>query len=194
MDFSIITSIIQAVTALLGLLSHLTNVPIELKNQAVRVANEAMETVSRNLQVMPSSTAPAPSPATSAPAASAPAFSPATSTRAIAYNVVSNEPGPAITKILFDPDPLTLSAEKVAFWLWIQDPDGVADAKAVFDTNNTSSTIVLKLADGTTKNGVWSGEWQSPAPTSTFAVYRTKFYTKDTLDNLSKVEMNWTNN
>ncbi|MBI4119613.1 MAG: hypothetical protein HY456_02075 [Parcubacteria group bacterium] len=185
MNLSVINAIIQSVAALLNLLAATPNIPSEIRMQAITAANQAIEMVNREIGSL------ANAPETPAANSSIPA---ATKSRAVTYNVSSNEPGPTVTKIVFDPDPLKLLKERETFQVWIHDTDGVADARAVIDTDGASTTIPLKLTEGTVKEGVWSGEWKSPAPVSTFSVYRTKFYLADTLGNNSKIEMNWTNN
>lgn len=120
----------------------------------------------------------------------------ATSSRAETYNVISNEPGPKITKIVFDPDPLKVEAnEKEKFWVWMNEPDNVAQAWAELDTNNLSTTIPLALAEGTATSGIWYGEWQGLAvAVKDLTVYHTKFYAVDTKAERTQLIMNWTNN
>jgi hypothetical protein len=45
------------------------------------------------------------------------------------------------------------------FYVWVEDPDGVATVKAEIETDLQTNNVDLKLVEGDNKEGRWEGSW-----------------------------------
>ncbi len=110
------------------------------------------------------------------------------SSRAMGYTVSSNQHGPAITRIILDPDALQHKAgEALKFWVFLRDTRDVSRVWAQIDTDQGAWTV--DLSGGL---GLWYGEWQADVTHDKF--FHTYFFAANSKGETSKVEMNWTNN
>lgn len=181
-----ITAILALLVQVVGLLNALltaSNIPAAVQTQALDAARKGIEVATQHVAALPGPGLPGQSGPTTEPSA-----------RAATYTVSSQRPGPAVTKIVFDPDPLTVANEIMRIRVWANDQTGVTAAWVVIDADSSSSTVPLSRVAGNAAEGIWLGDWEGNVVVSRLTVYRTKIYAVNAAGERAEIVMNWTNN